>query len=840
MLFYTNVYLHKGKLLVRGYDNGSRIREEHQCKPYLFVPSKGRDSKYKTLDGKTVERVDFDTPSEARDFIKRYDGVHGFDIYGMSNFVYPFINDHFPKTIEYDESKISVVNMDIEVLADDGFPDIQKAEKEVSSITLSKNNKFYVFGCKPFTVTDPRVTYIKCENEKDLLRKFLATWNAPFLTPDVLTGWNVEFFDVPYLVNRITAVLSPEEARTLSPWRLLNQKVIEILGKEQETFAPVGITVLDYMQLYKKFSYTPQESYKLDHIAEYELGEKKLDYSEHGSLLELYHNDFQKYIDYNIRDVELVDKLEAKKKFISQVFAMAYDAKISFADTLTTVRMWDVIIHNELMNDNIVVPFVSVPDNDETFDGGYVKDVVIGMSKWVVSFDLNSLYPHLIMQYNISPETIRGDIRGTTVDGILENGLSADIRDHLISNDLAMTASGWTFDRSKQGFLAKLMQTKYDDRVHWNNEKKLASKQLAALGANADPAERKRLENRYDQCHNMQMAKKIQLNSAYGALGNKYFRWYDLRNAMSITLSGQLSIRWVMRDINIYLNKLLKTDDVDYVVASDTDSLYITLEKVVDNFDKDMDIHQTVDTLDKFCNQHLQKVINDSYQSLADHMNAYAQKMFMKREAIADRGIWTAKKHYILNMYDLEGERFTEPKLKIMGMEAIKSSTPGICRVAIKDCFKIIMQKEENDLIQYVDSFKNKFYASGFEEIAFPRGVNNLSKYRDPNTLIKKGTPIHVRGAIVYNYKIQQIGLQNKYPLIPEKDKIKFCYLRVPNPCGSHVIASPGELPKELNLDAYIDYDAQFKGSFIDPLDSVLKVIGWNYEKKLTIDRFFI
>jgi DNA polymerase elongation subunit (family B) len=838
MLFYTNVHLHRGKLLVRGYDNGARIREEHVCKPYLFVPSKEHDSKYKTLDGKPVDRIDFDTPSEARDFVSRYDDVHGFQIYGMTNYTYPFINDYFPKTIEYDESKISVVNMDIEVAADDGFPDIQKADKEVTAICLSKNNNFYVFGCKDYNVTDSRVTYVKCLNERDLLRKFLMAWNAPFLTPDVLTGWNVEFFDVPYLVNRITKVLSAEEARTLSPWRLLDQKKIEILGKENETFVPVGITVLDYLQLYKKFSYTSQESYKLDHIAEYELGEKKLDYSEHGSLLALYKNDYQKFIDYNIRDVELVDKLEAKKKFISQVFAMAYDAKISYSDTLTTVRMWDVIIHNHLMDRNIVVPFVKVSESDETFGGGFVKDVKIGMSNWVVSFDLNSLYPHLIMQYNISPETIMNYIDGISVDSILENGLSDDVRSDLITKNQTVSACGWVFDRSTQGFLGELMQTKYDDRVWWNGEKKLAAKQLKALGDDADPAERKRLSNRVDQCHNMQMAKKIQLNSAYGALGNKYFRWYDLRNAESITMSGQLSIRWMERDMNIYLNDFLGTKGEDYVIASDTDSLYITLEKVVDKMG-DQPVDDIVTALDKFCNEYVQKVINKSYEKLAEHMNAYAQKMFMKREAIADRGIWTAKKHYILNMYDLEGERFKEPKLKIMGLEAIKSSTPGICRVAIKEGFKIIMQKTEDDMINFVSDFRNEFFSSDFEKVAFPRGVNNLEKYSDRNTVYRKGTPIHARGALVYNYLVKKHDLVNKYPLVLGSEKIKFCYLRVPNPSGGNVISCPGELPVEFNIAPYIDYDTQFHKSFIEPLDSVLKVIGWNYEKKLTLDRFF-
>jgi DNA polymerase elongation subunit (family B) len=337
------------------------------------------------------------------------------------------------------------------------------------------------------------------------------------------------------------------------------------------------------------------------------------------------------------------------------------------------------------------------------------------------------------------------------------------------------------------------------------------------------------------------MARKIQLNSAYGAIGNQYFRYFNLQNAEAITLSGQLSIRWIEMKMNEYLNKILKTENDDYVIAADTDSIYLNLGPFVDAVlgGRENSNDRIVSFLDKVCKVELEKFIENSYKELAEYVNAFDQKMFMKRETIADKGIWTAKKRYILNAYDIEGVRFTEPKLKIMGIEAVKSSTPAPCRQKIKDALKVIMTKTNDDLIQFIEEFRDDFKKMNPEEIAFPRGVNNLGKFSSTVTIYGKSTPIAVRGSLLYNYYIRKHKLTNKYPVIQEGEKVKFLYLRTPNKINENIISFIQELPKELGLDKSIDYDLQFEKSFLEPLKTILDTIGWKTEKINTLEFLF-
>jgi DNA polymerase elongation subunit (family B) len=337
------------------------------------------------------------------------------------------------------------------------------------------------------------------------------------------------------------------------------------------------------------------------------------------------------------------------------------------------------------------------------------------------------------------------------------------------------------------------------------------------------------------------MAKKISLNSAYGAIGNQYFRYFKLANAEAITLSGQVSIRWIENRMNKYLNKVLKTDEVDYVIASDTDSIYLNMGPLVDTVYKGREkkTESVVSFLNKVCETDIEKYIDNCYEDLANYVNAYGQKMQMKRENIADRGIWTAKKRYILNVHDSEGVRYEEPKLKIMGIEAVKSSTPAPCRKMIKDALKLMMSASEDDVINYIEQCRSDFQKMQPEEISFPRTVSDVVKYRSYSHIYSKGTPIHARGALLYNYYIKQKKLDNKYSLIQNGEKIKFCYLKTPNPIRENVLSFIQEFPKELGLINYIDYDLQFSKGFLDPLKVILDAIGWKAEKQITLEDFF-
>lgn len=847
--FYTNVTINRDNVLLRGYEDGQRMQLTIPYHPYVFIPSKGtKDTPYRTLQGKKVDKLEFGSISDAREFIQKYSDVSGMEIYGLQavpHFVYTFIRDSYPGEIKYDPKLISVVSLDIETASDDGFPDIDTANKEVIAITVRKNGKSVVLGCREYIPKDEHVHYIRCSSEKVLLEKFISIWRE--LDPDVLTGWNVEFFDIPYLVNRIRRELGEVFAKKLSPWNSLRKRIVTIVGREHTVYDPEGVTILDYMQLYRKFTFTMQESYKLDHIAFMELGERKIDYSEeYESLHDLYERNFDLFIDYNIKDVVLVDRLEEKLKLIEQVYALAYDGKVNFQDTFTSVRMWDIIIHNYLLDRNIVIPSQNMREKDKQIVGAYVKDPQVGLHNWVVSFDLNSLYPHLIMQYNISPETFVDQISHLSfddgIDKIFNGALNdSELRQKLIDHNVTIAASGCMFDKDRQGFLPELMEKMYNDRVVYKKAMLAAKQRYEETHSYED-------EKDISRNHNMQLAKKIQLNSVYGALGNAFFRWFDPKLAESITKSGQLSIKWIEREMNQYLNKLFKTEGEDYVLACDTDSMYITLDRLVCQVYKERpsnaeDLRQwtakVVEFLDKVCEQKLEPFIEKCYEDLAAYVNAYGQKMKMKREAIANKGIWTAKKRYILNVYNNEGVQYTEPKLKMMGIEAVRSSTPASCRDNIKKALSIIMNGTEDELIQFIDNFRIQFKTLPFEQIAFPRGCKGLQEYQDAANIFRKGTPIHVKGALLYNHYLRKHKLEKKYQPIFEGEKVKFCYLKVPNPVRQHVISTTGDLPKELGLDKYIDHDTQFEKAFLDPLSTVVNAIGWHTEKQMSLEAFW-
>ena len=378
------------------------------------------------------------------------------------------------------------------------------------------------------------------------------------------------------------------------------------------------------------------------------------------------------------------------------------------------------------------------------------------------------------------------------------------------------------------------MDKMYGDRVIFKKRMLQAKQQYEKTPTKA-------LEKEIARCNNIQMAKKISLNSAYGAIGNQYFRYYKLANAEAITLSGQVSIRWIEQKMNDYLNKLLSTTEEDYVIASDTDSIYLNLGPIVNKFlgHKSSDKTAVVELLDKICQDKLEPYIDTCYQNLATYVSAYDQKMQMKRENIADRGIWTAKKRYILNVWNSEGVAYAEPKLKVMGIESVKSSTPAPCRKMLKDAFQILMTGTEDDMIAFIDKSREEFKKLPPEQVSFPRSASDVVKYKGSSEIYVKGTPIHIRGALLFNHYIKEKKLTNKYSLIQNGEKIKFCYLKKPNIIHENIISFIQDFPRELNLDKYVDYDLQFEKSFVEPLKAILDAIGWNVEKTVNLELFF-
>lgn len=862
--FYSSVDLHYDDILFRGYKDGKRIKENIKFKPTLFLETNKPKSKFRSLDYIDLAPKKFESIKEAREFTKKYKEVNNFKIYGMQDYIYQFMTDMRKySNIDFDINHFNIGFFDIEVAkGENGYSSAKEAKQSIITISYksSKNENYMCWGLGDYDpaksiVNGIKIKYVKCNSETDLIIKFLEHWRLDI--PDIITGWNIDFYDIPYLVNRITNILSWEVAKSLSPWNIIHEREEIYNGKPQQTYNIVGIQQLDFMKVFKKFaySYPMQETYKLDHIANVVLGEKKLDYSQYKDLSELYKDNFQLFCDYNIKDTHLIVRMNDKEKLLDLVITMAFETNVNLSDTFSPVNVWDQVINNYLYDRNIIIPPKEHVNKTHQYAGAYVKEPQIGKYEHVLTFDLDSLYPHLIMQANIGPETLVDKLDILTkineiemsdnpnadndledlktllritsevnVDGILRKEYDLSFLKRL---NLTITANGAAYIKD-QGIFYDLMEKMYNDRVLYKKKMIEAKKEYERTGdINA--------KNDISRFNNIQMSKKILLNSAYGAIGNQYFRYFKIINAEAITLSGQVAIRWVENDINIYLNKELNTENVDYIIASDTDSVVINIEPYLDIYYKDTSMSK-LDYLDKLCRDKLEEIIKQSYDNLGEYLNVYSQKMRMKREVIADKGLWVAKKKYVLQVLDSEGVRYSEPTLKIMGIEAVKSSTPMVCRSMIKDSIKIILNKNEKDIQDYLQECYKKFNTLPPEDVAFPRGVNGIENYISSSGLYEKGTPIHVRGSILYNYHLKKNNLDKKYQSIFSGDKIKFIYLKVPNTIHENVIGFSDVLPEELNIHEFIDYKLQFEKTLIAPIQHILDVVGWNWEYKSPIN----
>ena len=848
MQFYTSVDRLGNNILYRGYKNGKRVAHKIPYKPTLYVhaPNKKEGTTHTSLlTEKPLHPFKFDSMKEASDFVDQYKDVGMMEICGNTKYVAQFIQEHYPGEIEFDINQINIVSFDIEVDVTDGFPNVEEADNPITSIAYksSKSDTYHLLGLKDYdkyaTITDidpENINFIKFDTEQQLLRHFVDLWTSDY--PDIVTGWNVEFFDIMYIVTRILRECGEELANRLSPWKKIRKRSRELFDKIQSTYSISGVAVLDYLDAFKKFGYKygPQESFKLDHIAHVILGEKKLDYTEYGSLTALYEQNPQLYLDYNLQDTRLIQRLEDETALLALVMTIAYQGGVNYQEAFGTVGIWETTLYRRLMSKNIAPPIKSgSPGHRADLVGGYVKDPQIGLHPWVVSFDLNSLYPHLMLQYNMSPETYIGDRREyVTQDMVLKGDYKND------DPNVSVTANGVCFRTDKLGIIPEIIDEYY------NNRSKIKKQMLAVeqqLEVEKDPRQIKKLKAEANQLHNSQMSIKISMNSLYGATANIYFAYYINEMAEAITTSGQLSIRYAQKSVNDYLNKLLKTDDKDYIIYIDTDSIYVNFAPVIEEVfgTVDIDRQKGEEFLDKICSSKIEDVIEKGYQKLADDMGAYRQAMGMKREKINDKGLFVAKKRYILNTLNSEGVHYETPKISVTGLESVRSSTPEVCRDKMKEAFKVIMQGTESDTQQFIAEFRDQFKSLPIEEIAKNSGTDNIDKFRvkaGPE-LYKKGCPIHVRGCILYNDFLQKKNLSKKYEKIISGDKIKYVYLKLPNPLRENMISFPRNLPKEFDLQPYIDYDTQFDKVFLKPIEIILEALGWSAEKVNTLEDFF-
>lgn len=850
MFFYTNVRVHRGKILFRGISDGKRILERYDFSPTLYTPD--INGKFKDFHGNKFSAMEFNRIYDARQFIKDYGSNENAKVYGMRSFEYAFIDSMFEEYehIDYDASKIRVARIDIEVDSSEGFPHAEQAEQEINAITVKLDDTFHTWGLKDYKVEDNDVKYYQFSSEIDLLRDFLFWWGNNY--PDIVTGWNVVGFDVKYIVNRIRKILGEEAMKKLSPWNVVEEKRYKVRGYDVESYDLMGIELLDSIELYWRFSPKgkSQDSYKLDDIGLVALKRKKVDYSEYGNLSNLYEKNHQLYIKYNIGDVRLDEDIANKYDLINLALSVSYMNRVNYGDVFMQVRMWQAIVNRILLKEGIVLDF-GKDSSKVDYSGGYVKEPQIGMFDWVVSFDLTSLYPHLIMQYNISPETLvepedytpeMKRILGQRIS--VQTMLNEDIdTSGLKALKLGLTPNKQLFRNDVQGVMPRIMETMYKDRKKY---KKLQIKCESEAETATTKEEVARLKAEASKYKSLQMALKVCLNSAYGAMGSNYFVLYDIRLAEAITSSGRLAIQWIGKKTNEYLQNLLGTEK-NYVVAQDTDSMYITMDDFVKRVFKNKDVDRTtiINFLDNISDSNkegsIQKKIDQIFNELKEYTNAHSQKMIMKREVISPRGFWTGKKRYALDVYDSEGVRYKEPEIKIVGLESVRSSTPTIAREKIEKLTEIVLRQGRDEAQKFIAQMKREWHTFPLDEIAVPTGVNGLEKYTAPvvkdRILWTKGAQAHVKSALIYNNWLEENGHLKTYPTIKSGDKIRYIYLKNPNPLHYDLIAYEHDTLPLLEIDDYIDYKKLFT-KFEDPAKRIMEAVGWTVTKQISLMDF--
>jgi Kyanoviridae DNA polymerase len=838
--FYTNVAKYGQQMLVCGYRDGERYKQRVKYEPFLFV--KSQKGTYQNIFGDCCARKDFSSIREAQQFIDKYEGVEGFRWYGMTNWVYPFINDtYLGEFVDYDFSQIKVHIIDIETgrNAAGEYAKVENADGPVTMIGVRIGEQRLVFAYKDLegAPLPANTTYVWCSDEADMLERWVRLMENEDHRPDVLTGWNIEQYDVPYLVNRINKILGDDQANRISPWGMLREKEQEgYYGKTYTTYTPVGVNIIDYLPLYKKFTFTKQlESFSLDHVAMVEVGRGKVDYKSQGyrDLEDLYERNYPLFVQYNVEDLDRVADIDAKNKMLELAFTVAYQAKVNPIDALTTVKLWEVIVHNHLLAKGIVFDS-DCRGESEQVPGGYNFEPTPGFYKWVMSFDLQSLYPHLMMWMNISPETLIQDGPLWPMDrsppsygrycaahpGII--GGQFDQTTDYKTSQYARAGNGALFRKDIKGFFYELMDRFFGLRKQYKDKMIEAKK---AKGSAAEIA----------RWHNHQLGVKVMINGFYGATGNRAFAYYDSVLASAVTLSGQLAIRWIAARMNEVMNKSLGTNGKNYVIAGDTDSLYLDFSAFVARFVPDKPVQSQVDFLDRLAKQFVQPEIQKAFEELGRRMNAYDPgKLIMKRDVISDAAIWRAKKGYAMRVWDEEGVRYEKPKLKITGLEVIKAGMPHECKAVIKDVIALILDQQREEAEKKVSEFRKMFMKLKVEEIAKPISANDIYKYADKDTIWKRdaNTPYQVKGALSFNYQISKPKYAGKFLPIRNGDKVKTLYLMSPNPTDCNVISFVGELPPELDLHKFADYEKMYETQFFEPVKTLMDLVGWETKAK--------
>jgi DNA polymerase elongation subunit (family B) len=812
-------------------EDGIVKKEKVNFKPFLGIhASRNEDTSWSDMYGKPVKVKVFNSIMEMHNWKKENKGI--LEIFGDIDIVDMFVATQYRGDIHLDRTGLKIFNIDIEVFVESGggFPKATEAKHPVNAITINDMvpNTYTTFAYVDYIPKHQNETFIQCDDEIDLIAKFLKFWNKE--DPQIITGWYINDFDIPYLVNRINKLHGPEEVKKLSVDRVIKTiKKTDSTGRETINYALQGHIIWDYIELYKKYTQETREAYTLDHISRVELGDNKIEYhEEYDNLNDLYLKNPQLFLEYNIKDTALVYELDYKLDYINVAMSIMHKAKCRPDKIFGTIAPWDCIIYNKLLSRKILCP-PNVNHTRADFVGGFVGTPTPGLHLWLEVVDIVSSYPNQIISYNLSPETAIPDsklpfelmdikLRFTGIDICADLEKTKEIGETLRKFEVAFTSNGYFFDISKEGIIPNIFAELFALRKAYKKE----LKEHKAAGRDREA----KIADLY------QYTIKILLNSGYGALANNFSRYFDIRIGEAITSNGQVACKGMINSIE----KKLKIP----VVYADTDSNFICLDSVLkDRFKEKLDQtdNQTkVDFLLKYSEKCIEPVMNEFFLGLKENMNMRKLTIGAEPECIADVTLFTAKKRYIMNKLWDEGTFHVEkPKRKIRGVEIVRSSTPKLIREKLKEAVDIIFTTKSNDaMIEFIEAFKIEFQKLPVETIAFPRSVT-LGDYVRGG----KGLPIGVCAAFSYNDYLRKLQLEQKYVSINDGDKIKFCYIKQPNHVRSHVIGFPNKLPSEMLGTFKLDYDLQFQKAFLAPLDNILKAIGWNSEKINTFDDWF-
>lgn len=861
--YYTSFFRRGDRVYIREITSeGKRNNYSVEYKPKLYFATDDPNCGYATLDGRPLREVEFSSMSNAKEYSKVYDG----DLFGFNRYEYACINDLYPDHINYSMDNLRVGFLDIETCSDGGFSTIENPYQQINLIQFMYRGVIYIFGLNLYESYTDKVKFVKCSDEVDLLTKFVKFFRK--VDPDIISGWNSSGYDMPMMWARMTHLEMESEFKKMSPFNMIEVYDDIVFGKPQKRVELRGIQHLDYMNLFKKFDQRRFVDYKLNTVAEKVINRGKVKYD--GSLSQLYHTDYNKFVEYGLTDVDLLDEMDKTTQHLELVVMLGYKSKTNFEDAFYQVRMWDCTFYDYLKNvKNIQVPFDKhefkenldydeemLDDVDEKYEGAYVKPPVSGKYKWIMSDDVQSLYPSLMMGWNMSPETYCGkdDIN---VDYVLTS-ITPQFTQRLKDDNIAIASNGAKFIRDFKGFIPEVLEGEFNARVSAKNTAKKAKKRCEEIQNILDsnePHDRDALlvelkTQKMVQSINgiLDKALKVRINSAYGAIGNPHFRFYKKDIAEAITLTGQTLLKLIDRDFNAYMNSQLKNSvNKDYIIYQDTDSAYISLEDVVNNFvPKDTPVEKVVEFLDRYHDKYLKPIIDKTTEDMQKTLNVFEYKLKFVRDVIADVGIFLSKKRYVLQVWDVEGVRYKSPELKQMGVETVKSSTPDFCKQKIQHAINLMLNSNNDELIDYLQEVEQEYYKLPPEKMASPRGISNLDKwvkmdkkvgvFSDENEYVdithESRTPFHVKGAIVFNNLINKFNLTNVYQPFTNGDKIKFVYLKEPNPTKNNGISFDETIPEEFGLKSYIDYELQYEKTLLAPIRAIADVIKWETSRE--------